>query len=80
MTEENNTIQETEQLTFEQAFNQLEETVQKLETGNLPLEESLALYQRGMALAKQCGQQLDAAELTIEQLTPADDPVEFDDL
>lgn len=69
-----------EKLTFEQAFSQLEETTQKLEAGNLPLEEALALYQRGMALAKHCSLQLDNAELTIKSLTPAGDLVDFDEM
>ena len=58
-------------LTFEQAFSKLEETVQKLEAGNLPLEEALALYEQGMTLAKQCGLQLDNAELSIKSLMPS---------
>lgn len=57
-----------EGLTFEQAFKELEESVTKLESGELPLEESLALYERGQALAAYCGKLLDAAELKIEKL------------
>ena len=57
-------------LTFEQAYAELEQTVQKLQAGNLPLAEALALYQRGMALAKHCEQQLDNAELSVQVLTP----------
>jgi len=67
-------------LTFEQAFSRLEETVQKLEAGDLPLEEALALYQQGMALAKQCGLQLDNAELTIKKVMPAGEMVDFDEI
>lgn len=67
-------------LSFEQAYAQLEETVQKLEAGNLSLEETIALYQAGMALAKRCGQQLDEAELSIKSLTPAGEMVEFEDI
>ena len=59
-----------ENLTFEQAFAELEETVRKLEAGGLTLEESLALFERGQALAARCGTQLDEAELKIKQLTP----------
>jgi exodeoxyribonuclease VII small subunit len=57
-----------EGLTFEQAFKELEECVTKLESGELPLEESLALYERGQALAAYCGKMLDAAELKIEEM------------
>jgi exodeoxyribonuclease VII small subunit len=62
-----------EDLTFEQAFTELEETVGKLEAGGLALEESLALFERGQALAAHCGMQLDEAELKIKQLTPSGD-------
>ena len=64
-------------LTFEQAFVELEETVRKLEAGGLALEESLALFERGQALAAHCGVRLDQAELRIRQLTPEGD-VPFD--
>jgi len=58
-------------LTFEQAFAALSETLDKLEAGELPLQEAITLYERGMALAQHCGQELDAAELRIQQLTPS---------
>jgi exodeoxyribonuclease VII small subunit len=57
-----------EGLTFEQAFKELEECVTKLESGELPLEEALTLYERGQALAAYSGMLLDAAELKIEKL------------
>lgn len=56
---------------FEQLFKELEATVQKLEAGSLTLDESLALYERGMQLAKQCGERLDRAELIVRELSPA---------
>jgi exodeoxyribonuclease VII small subunit len=68
-----------EMMSFEQAYCELEETVQKLEAGNLPLEEALALYQRGMALAQHCNRQLDSAELRIKTLAPSGELVEFDE-
>ena len=55
--------------TFEAAYRQLEAIVQKLETGGLPLEENIALFEEGMRLARLCGRQLEAAELRIVQLT-----------
>ncbi len=55
---------------FEQLFRELESTVAKLEAGDLPLDESLALFQRGMELSKKCGELLDQAELRIKQLAP----------
>jgi exodeoxyribonuclease VII small subunit len=75
-----NDIEKTaiDQMAFEQAYQELEETVQKLEAGNLPLEEALLLYQKGMALAQHCGIQLDQAELSIQALTPSGDLVDFE--
>ena len=75
MTDQNN----IDKLSFEQAYQELEETVQKLEAGDLPLADALALYQRGVALAQHCGVQLDEAELSIQALTPSGDLVDFED-
>lgn len=69
-----------DQLTFEEAYLRLQETVTQLEVGNLPLAEAMTLYQTGMDLAKQCGLQLDQAELTIKKLTPSGDLVDFDEI
>jgi len=55
-------------LSFEAAYNELEATVQRLETGELTLEEAIALYERGMRLAQRCTEALDAAELQVQQL------------
>ncbi len=53
---------------FEAIYRELEETVQRLESGDLSLEESLALFERGAALAEQCNAVLDNAELRVRQL------------
>jgi exodeoxyribonuclease VII small subunit len=58
-------------VSFEELFAELEATVEKLEAGNLTLDESLTLYERGMELARRCGEQLDRAELRITALAPA---------
>jgi len=63
-----------ERLCFEDAFEALEAAVQQLEGGNLTLEESIALYQRGMLLARRCSQALDEAELQVQQLAPPAGP------
>lgn len=55
-------------LTFEQAYTELVETVQKLEAGNLSLADTLAFYERGMALSQYCDQHLAQAELSIKTL------------
>lgn len=53
---------------FEDALRELEEVVSALETGNVPLEQSIALLQRGMTLAEQCDNTLTQAEAALEQL------------
>jgi exodeoxyribonuclease VII small subunit len=68
----------TPSLTFEQAFAQLEEIVARLESADLSLDESLALFERGQALAAQCARLLEAAELKVKQLTPGGDLEDFD--
>jgi exodeoxyribonuclease VII small subunit len=60
--------QSIDELTFEQAFDELEELVRTLERGDLPLEESLALYKRGQELAAYCAKLLDEAELKVQQV------------
>ena len=57
-----------EQVSFEELYRRLEETVEKLERGGLPLEESIALYEQGMELAKSCQETLDKAELRVTKL------------
>lgn len=76
---EEQTFRPVEELTFEEAFAELEETVRKLEAGGLTLEESLALYERGQALAAYCNRRLDEAELKVQQLTPGGDVVPFEE-
>jgi exodeoxyribonuclease VII small subunit len=65
-------LENAQDLTFEQAFQRLGEVVQKLEGGELPLEQSLALFEEGMALAKLCEAKLDAAEQQVQQLVESD--------
>lgn len=59
------------EMSFEEAFQALEEAVQRLEAGNLTLEESLALFEQGTQLAAYCSRLLDAAELRVRQVTPS---------
>ena len=53
---------------FEDHNRELEDTVRKLESGDLPLAEALALFERGTTLAEQCNTLLDGAELQVRQL------------
>lgn len=63
--------EDVKNLSFEQAFGELEATVQRLEAGDLVLEEAIALYERGMRLAQRCSDALDAAELQVQELSQA---------
>ncbi|MBP7149511.1 MAG: exodeoxyribonuclease VII small subunit [Acidobacteria bacterium] len=53
---------------FEKVLGRLEEIVQQLERGELPLEESLRLFEEGIALARRLDAQLGDAEMKVEQL------------
>ena len=59
-------------LTYEQALAELEEIVSALEGGQNPLDEAMQLFERGQALAKRCGELLEAAELKVKQLSGED--------
>lgn len=57
-----------DQMSYERARDELVEVVTKLETGGAPLEESLALWQRGEALADRCERWLDGANARLEEV------------
>ncbi|MDY6867048.1 MAG: exodeoxyribonuclease VII small subunit [Chloroflexota bacterium] len=72
-----NDIQE---MNFEAAFTALQENVARLEEEDLPLDESLALFERGQELAKRCAALLEEAELKVRRLSmDADAPLEGED-
>lgn len=54
--------------TFEELYRRLEDAVNKLEAGGMPLEDAIALYEEGMSLARECQERLDSAELKITRL------------
>jgi exodeoxyribonuclease VII small subunit len=56
-------------LTFEKALAELEQIVQKLEGGAVPLEESITIYERGEALKRRCEELLRQAEARVEKIT-----------
>lgn len=56
------------QLSFEQALIALEEVVQQLESGSVPLDQSITLYERGEKLRKLCQARLDDAQARIEKI------------
>lgn len=55
--------------TFEVALRDLEERVRKLDSGELPLEEALRLFEQGVGLVRECQELLDSAERRIVELT-----------
>jgi exodeoxyribonuclease VII small subunit len=65
-----------EQLSYEQAFSELEEIVAALETDEHSLDTALALFERGQSLARYCANLLDQAELKVQQIS-GDSLVDF---
>jgi len=62
-----------ENITFEEAFERLEQVVRKLESGDSALEESLELFEEGIRLTRVCSGKLDAAEGRMRQLIESED-------
>ncbi|WP_116653016.1 exodeoxyribonuclease VII small subunit [Pelagibacterium sediminicola] len=61
------------EMSFEAALDELEKIVQQLESGRAPLQESIAIYERGEALKRHCEGLLKKAEARIEKITLARD-------
>lgn len=66
-----------EELTYEEAFEELNAVVEKLENEDLSLEEALTYFERGQSLAEYCAKLLDQTELKVEQIV-GEDMVNFD--
>jgi exodeoxyribonuclease VII small subunit len=64
-----NTNADVTKLTFEKALAELEQIVQKLERGDVPLEESVRIYERGEVLKRRCEELLRQAEARVEKIT-----------
>ncbi len=60
-------------MSFEEALRALEDVVRKLESGEVPLDDSIALYERGEALRGHCQARLDAAQARIEKIVAGPD-------
>ena len=60
-------------MSFEDALRALEEVVRKLEGGDVPLDDSISLYERGEELRKHCQARLDAAQQRIERIVAGPD-------
>ena len=68
-----------ETLSYEQAFEKLQTVIDQLEAGDKPLEETLALYERGQTLYRHCTTLLDQAELKVQQLNADGSVDDFED-
>jgi exodeoxyribonuclease VII small subunit len=64
-----NTLVDVKKLSFEHAIEELESIVKRLEDGNVPLEESVQIYERGEALKRRCEELLRQAEARVEKIT-----------
>lgn len=62
-------MEEKQEMTFETAIARLEEIVRILESGNAPLDKSLAMFEEGVSLVKLCNSRLDSAEQKVKILT-----------
>lgn len=73
--------QKVEEPAFEAALAQLEEIVGKLEAGDLPLDDALALFEEGQKLATYCSAKLDEAELKVQKLAASGtvEPLELEE-
>ena len=60
---------DVKKLSFEKAIEELETIVQRLEAGKVPLEESVAIYERGESLKKRCEELLRQAEARVDKIT-----------
>jgi exodeoxyribonuclease VII small subunit len=72
-----------DKMSFEEALAELEGIVRQLEAGEVELEKSIAIYERGAALKAHCEARLKAAELKVEQIVqgaggPSTEPASFD--
>ena len=71
-------------MSFEEALAELETIVRQMEQGDVELEKSIAIYERGAELKKHCESRLKAAELKVEQIVqgsdgaPKTEPASFD--
>jgi exodeoxyribonuclease VII small subunit len=79
MIEAEDGAQSFDDLSFEEAYARLEEVLSRLQMGNMTLDDSLAAYEEGMALAAHCQTLLDAAELRVEALERVGDDADSDD-
>lgn len=63
---------EKKERTFEQSMEELEQIVEKLEQGEVPLEEAIQMFQTGMKLSKECHEKLEKVEKQMDQIIHED--------
>ncbi|MDV2685151.1 exodeoxyribonuclease VII small subunit [Alkalihalophilus sp. As8PL] len=73
------TEKKVDELSFEDAMEQLEVIVEKLEQGDVPLEEAISMFQDGMQLSKDCHNKLTSVEKQMDQILHADGELEETD-
>ncbi len=68
-----NALADISALSFEDSLRALEDVVRRLESGEVPLDDSITLYERGELLRKHCQARLDAAQARIERIVAGPD-------
>ncbi|MCL7746148.1 MULTISPECIES: exodeoxyribonuclease VII small subunit [Halalkalibacter] len=68
---------EKTELSFEEAMKELEQVVECLEQGDVPLEKAITMFQEGMALSKQCHEKLEKVEKQMDQILHEDGELEL---
>ncbi len=79
MAQNNKKQNDLSKMSFEESIESLTEIVGKIEQGEIPLQESLEQYERGMSLIKHCRGILQKAEKRIEKISAERDEKEYDD-
>jgi exodeoxyribonuclease VII small subunit len=69
-------MSEEKQMTFEDAMEKLEEIVERLEEGDVPLEKAISYFQEGMKLSKLCHDKLQTVEKQMDQILREDGKLE----
>ncbi len=77
MGDRENKAEQIAELSYEDSYRQLQELLERLEAADLPLADSLELYESGMKLAARCGELLEEAELRVRKWQPDGTLVEF---
>lgn len=70
-------MSEEKQLSFEEAMSKLENVVEKLEQGDVPLEEAISMFQEGMSLSKLCHDKLTQVEQQMDRIIHENGEVEL---